>query len=234
MAIPQIVELIDFCLNTTYFIFDGAYYQQTYCAAMRSPISPLVANYYMEQFEKLATSTAPHPPSLWLRYVDDTFTVLHEYDVEEFTEHISSIDPHIKFTIVPEKYSKLPFLDLCIHILDDGSTKITIYRKPTHTDQYLNFKSHHLLTRKRSVVRILTNRAQQYVTTVASSPTGHSSMLPQLHPHQQGTAVCYHSCILTNRAQQYVTTVASSPTGHSSMSPQLHPHQQGTAVCYHS
>ena len=94
-----------------------------------------------------------------------TFTVLHEYGVEEFTEHINSIDPHIKFTIEPEKNSKLPFLDLCTHTLDDGSTKITIYQKPTHTDQYLNFKSHHPLTHKRSVVRTLTNRAQQYVTT---------------------------------------------------------------------
>ena len=97
-------------------------------------------------------------------YVDDTFTVLHEYDVEEFPEHINSIDPHINFTNEPEKDSKLPFLDLCNHILDDGSTKITIYRKPTHTDQYLNFKSHHPLTHKGSVVRTLTNMAQQYVT----------------------------------------------------------------------
>ena len=97
--------------------------------------------------------------------MDDTFTILHEYNTEEFTEHTNSIDPHIKFTIKPEKDSKLPFLDLCTYILDDGSKKITIYRKLTHMDQYLNFKSHHALTHKRSVVYTLTYRAQQYVTT---------------------------------------------------------------------
>ena len=126
MTIPQIVELLDFCLNTTYFISNGAYYQQRHGAVMRSPISPLVANCYMEQLEKVAISTAPHPSSLWLRYVDDTFTVLHQYDVEEFTEHINSMDPHIKFTIERhERDSKLPFMDLCTHILDDGSKKTT-------------------------------------------------------------------------------------------------------------
>ena len=61
MTIPQIIELLDFCLNTTYLIYNEAYYQQTHGAAMGSPISPLVANCYMEQFEKVAISTAPHP-----------------------------------------------------------------------------------------------------------------------------------------------------------------------------
>ena len=101
--------------------------------------------------------------------MDDTFTVLQEYDVEEFTEHINSIDPHIKFTIKPEKDSKLPFMDLCTHILNDGSMKITIYMKPTHTDQYLNFKSHHPLTHKRSVVHTLTYREEWALAPPPSS-----------------------------------------------------------------
>ena len=105
MAIPQIVEFLNFCQNTTYCIYDGAYYQQTHGAAMGSPISPVVADCYMEQFDLCS----PAPPSLWLHYVDDTFTILHEYDVEQFTEHINSIDHHIKFTIDSEKGSKLPF-----------------------------------------------------------------------------------------------------------------------------
>ena len=115
---------------------------------MGSPISPLVANLYMKHFEQLALTTAPHPPSLWLRYFDGTYVRIHEYGVEGFIRHINSIDDNIKFAIEPETNSKLTFLDLCTHILDDGSTKLTIYRKPTLADQYLNFKSHHPLVQK--------------------------------------------------------------------------------------
>ena len=165
LNIDQLIQLLEYCLTTTYFVYGGEFYQQVHGAAMGSPVSPIVANLYMEHFESIALSTAPRPPSLWFRYVDDTFVLTHEDDVDSLTSHINNIDDHIQFTTGPETQGKLPFIDLCVTVLDDTSTKITIYRKPTHTDQYLNLNSHHPLIHKRSVVRTLTTRAQLYVTT---------------------------------------------------------------------
>ena len=64
---------------------------------MGSPLSPIVANIFMEDFEANALETAPCPPSLWKRFVDDTFVIEAQYK-EEFFQHINSIDENIKFT----------------------------------------------------------------------------------------------------------------------------------------
>ena len=60
MSIPQITSLLEFCLTNTYFLFQGKYYEQVQGAAMGSPISHLIANIFMEEFEVKALSSIPH------------------------------------------------------------------------------------------------------------------------------------------------------------------------------
>ena len=99
MSIPQIVTLLEFCLKNTYFLFQGKYYEQVRGEAMGSPISPLIANLFMEEFEVKALSTAPHPPSLWLRFVDDTLVIHKAEHSTQLLHHINSQDPNIQFTV---------------------------------------------------------------------------------------------------------------------------------------
>ena len=111
MSIPQITSLLEFCLSHTYFLFQGKYYEQVQGAAMGSPISPLIANIFIKEFEVQALSSFPHPPSLWLRFVDDTFVINKAEHSQDLLQHINSQDPHIQFTVEPTQQDSLPFLD---------------------------------------------------------------------------------------------------------------------------
>ena len=47
---------------------------------------------------------------------------------------------------------------------DDGTVKLLVYRKKTHTDQYLDFNSHHPLYQKLGVIKTLLGRCNKNVT----------------------------------------------------------------------
>ncbi len=131
---------------------------------MGSPVFPIVANLYMEQFEQKALATAPNPPSVWLRYVDNVFTQIGLLFVEEFHQHLNSMDTNIKFTIQKKCDGKLPFLETLVHLGESGKTWVMVYRKATHTDQYLKFGSINHLQHKQSMVEILMNRANKIIS----------------------------------------------------------------------
>ena len=61
--VGDIIHLLEFCLKNTYFSFQDQFYEQVEGAAMGSPVSPIVANLYMEYLEQKGLSTAPTPPS---------------------------------------------------------------------------------------------------------------------------------------------------------------------------
>ena len=138
MSVDHIVCLLEFCLRSTYFTFKGRFYEQQEGVAMGSPISPIVANLYMEDLETKAIQSAPNPPSFWRRFVDDTLTIMKSSQVESFLNHLNSIDHHIQFTKEESRLDgSMPFLDVLITPKDDGSLSATVYRKPIHTDLYL-------------------------------------------------------------------------------------------------
>ena len=106
---------------------------------MRSPISSIVANLYMEDFEIKDINTAEHPPRIWKRYVDNTFVVTETEKKEGFLQHINSVDPHIYFTTEDAKEDgSIPFLDTIVMPQHYNSLLTSVYRKPTHTNLYLN------------------------------------------------------------------------------------------------
>ena len=53
----------------------------------------------------------------------------------------------------------LPFLDTLVSVGTNGSLVMTVYRNPTHMDQYLHWESHHNVTNKYSIFNTLTHRA---------------------------------------------------------------------------
>ena len=84
-----------------------------------------------------------------------------------FLQHLNSIHQNIKFTCEEVRDDgSMPFLDILITPKEDGSLSTSVLRKPTHTDLYLQWDSHHTISSKYSVAGTLYHRAK----TICSDP----------------------------------------------------------------
>ncbi|KAL9975987.1 hypothetical protein ACROYT_G013216 [Oculina patagonica] len=121
---------------------------------------------YLEEIEEIAITTAHHPPKWWFRYVDDSHACLKKEHVNEFHQHLNSINPSTQFTVELEDTTEqgLPFLDT-ITTRSGTRIEVNVYRKSTHTDRYLDFNSHHPVCHKRSVVCTLLRSAKNIPST---------------------------------------------------------------------
>ena len=66
----------------------------------------------------------------------------------------------------PGSDGSIPFLDTKVTPGPNNTILTTVYRKPTHTDQYLHWDSNHSITAKNSVYNTLAHRAE----VVSSTP----------------------------------------------------------------
>ena len=79
--------------------------------------------------------------------VDDILEIVDRGQIQNLTDPLNQVDPteNIQLTFEEESDGEIAFLDTKIIRKPDGSIKLDIYRKPTHTNQYLQFSSHHPL-----------------------------------------------------------------------------------------
>ena len=137
----DIMDLLNLCLTSTYFTYNGKHYKQLHGTAMGSPVSVFVAEIVMQSIEEQALATYKQRVPLWLRYVGDTFTAVHKDEIDTFHEHLNRQNADIQFTREVEENSEIPFLD-CLVSRHDDKLQATIYRKPTHTDRLLDHQSY--------------------------------------------------------------------------------------------
>ena len=138
-----------------------------------------------------ALDTFPHEVTIWRRYVDDTISALDNALLDPLTTHINSIDDAIKFTREDESNRSMPMLDACAKRDHEGKLSFSVYRKPTHTDQNLQFTSNQPLQHKLGVIRTLHHRCQTLCSTeeskVAELEHLRKFSVCQVIPSQHGT-----------------------------------------------
>ena len=111
----------------------------------------------------------------------------------------------------PTQQGSLPFLDTRITIEPDNTFSTAVYRKPTHTDQYLHWDSNHHITAKQSVFNTLSHRTK----TVFSSQDKMDRELEHIrtaiqHCHFPSWALNQWQHKFTHPNQQSISTTSTS------------------------
>ena len=148
---------------------------------MGSSLSPAMSNIFMEHFEtSLMDDIIPAnmKPLFWMRYVDDVLCCFEDLStLDDFLTLLNSIRETITFTVELSRTSEadgfpldlpanvcesLPFLELNVMRLTDGTYTFSIFRKPCHVGNYIHAYSYQPLFQKQSVIRSLFLRAFRY------------------------------------------------------------------------
>ena len=154
MSVQHISQLLEFCLNNTYVFFQGQYYEQREGTAIGSPVSPIVANIYMESLKTI------HSTQMTIQQEcgrDMWMTLLLSRTLNTRTRFLQGHTVHSKDT---RPDGAIPFLDIIIIPTPVGTLTTGIYRKPTHRDQYLQWDSHNHISLKYVVINIFSHRAK--------------------------------------------------------------------------
>ena len=111
-------------------------------------------------------------PTIWFRYVDDTFTLFPNKDTAvQFLSYLNTRHKNIQFTTEFEQDEEIPFLDVLIKRQPNNSFSTSIYRKKTFTGLYTQWDSFTPRKYKINLIRTLPYRSG---LRISSSPVCYS------------------------------------------------------------
>ena len=113
-----------------------------------------------QKSSRLKLLALPLTPCLWLRFVDDTLVIHKAEHSKHLLPHIKSQDLNIQLALEqPGTDGSILFLDTKVRLVPN-TIHTTVYRKPTHTDQYLHWDSNLFIAAKDSMYNTLAHRAK--------------------------------------------------------------------------
>ena len=149
--------ILDTCSKTA-FLSGGTIYEQIDGVSMGASLGPVLANIIMTELEKTVVDKLIRSGRIkfYARYVDDTLLLVKPEDVDGILREFNSYHKNLEFTVDKFEDCVPHFLDLEIH--PDG---LSIFRKETHTAQFVHHKSFTKWNHKVAWIRSLTNRAKR-------------------------------------------------------------------------
>ncbi len=125
-------RLLTYCTQEAHFKFNNKFYEQIDGVAMGSPLGPLFANIFMDEFENSHMEILKELGiQTWMRYVDDVFAVIKNDTCSLIIlNYLNTQHNNIRFTIENEKQNKIPFLDTTV-TRNETCFKLSLYHKPT-------------------------------------------------------------------------------------------------------
>jgi len=154
----SLLQMLLLCTQNNYFTWNNDIYKQIEGTPMGSPLSPILANLFLHSLETEIIPRNIHI-KFWKRYIDDIFAIIRSRFKDKILNQLNNFHNKIQFTIECEKDQKIPFLDIMVIRNSQQGFQFNIYRKPTHTDRYLNYNSFHINNHKISVIDSLIGRA---------------------------------------------------------------------------